>query len=160
MSRKNKRGAKAARRSERAAERQPAPGPSADVSITSSPEELADYITRSKHTYLKGQKLLNAARRTPAAIADQAALERELDAAATQIRYAEAFLAARATSDGGDLLTTEQAGQLLSALRASDTYLTTYREDPQASAAMLNYALTIPEGPFETRIGNIIAFTR
>jgi hypothetical protein len=161
VSRRNKRDAKAARRDERATERPPPPEPDDDISATSTADGLAGYIDRCKHAYLKGQKLLaNARRRAPETIAEQAALERELDAMTRKIRHAEAFLAARATSDGGDLLTPQQAEHLLQALGASDAKLATYHEDPQATTAMLNYALTIPEGPFETRIGNIITFTR
>jgi hypothetical protein len=136
------------------------------------PDELAALITQGRRDYLRGQKMLTAARNaeerlrrrghapTPESRAQQASLEQQLDTIAAKIRQAEAWLAARAVADGGDPLTPPQAEQLLLAIEASYASLALYREVPEEMTTMINNLLTSLEGEFESRIGLIATHLR
>jgi len=140
--------------------------------VTGHPDELAAFITQGRRDYLRGQKLLTAARNaeerlqrrghapTPEISAQRASLEQQLDTIAVQIRQAEAWLAARAVADGGDPLTPPQAEQLLLAIKASDASLALYREAPEEMTAMLNRSLATLGGSIEARFGLIATHMR
>ena len=140
--------------------------------VTGDPDELAAFVTQGRREYLRGQKMLTAARTaeerlqrrghapTPEISAQRASLEQQLDTIAAQIRQGEAWLAAHAVVDGGDPLTPSQAEQLLLAIKASDASLALYREAPEEMTVMLNHSLTTLEGSFEVRIGLIATHMR
>jgi hypothetical protein len=140
--------------------------------VTGDPDELATFIVQGRREYLRGQKMLTAARNaeerlqrrghapTPEISVQRASLEQQLDTIAAQIHQAEAWLAARAVADGGDPLTPSQAEHLLLGIKASDASLALYREAPEEMTVMLNRLLTTLEGSFEVRVGLIATHMR
>jgi hypothetical protein len=135
--------------------------------VTGDPDELAAFIARGRRDYLRGQKMLIAARNAeerlrrrghtpaPEISVQRVNLEQRLDTIAAQIRQAEAWLAACAAAAGGDPLTSPQAEQLLLAIKANDASLALFHAAPEEMTAMLNRLLTSLEGSFEVRIGLI-----
>src|SRR6266851_4489126 len=140
--------------------------------LPSDPDGLAALITQGRRDYLRGQKLLTAARNSekrrlrrghgpsPEISAQRENLEQQLDAIAASVRYAEAMLAARAVAAGRDPLTPPQAEQLLLAIGASEASLALFRAEPEETTAMLNRLFMSLEGDFETKLGLIMEHMR
>ena len=138
------------------------------TALPADPDRLAALIAQGRRDYLRGQKLLSAARNaekrlrrrghdlTPEINAQRESLERQLDAIAASVRHAEAMLAARTAKAGGDLLTPAQAERLLLAIKASDASLALFRAEPEETTAMLNRLFTSLDGEFETKLGLIM----
>ncbi len=135
--------------------------------VISDPFKLVATIAQGRRDYLRGQKLLIAARNadarlqrrghapSPESDARRASIEQQLDTIAAQIHQAEALLAARAVAGGGEPLRSAEAEYLLLGIKASDAALAFYHAEPEEMTAMLNQLLTSLDGPFETRISLI-----
>jgi hypothetical protein len=143
------------------------PEPDPGAPVISDPFKLVATIAQGRRDYLRGQKLLNDARKaderlqrrgrapSPESDARRASIEQQLDTIDAEVRQAEALLAARAVAGGGEPLTSPEAGHLLLGIKAGDAALALYRAEPEEMTSMLNRLLTSLEGPFETRIGRI-----